>query len=219
MITSLSSSDLMSSIHERWSYFKVFQDGCHISAILDRIFFKIDRIQDNDLEGFHVQCWVKISTRFKVRAVTNIQTHRQTDSWRLMHYLPRAINIITCMIINIVVVIKTIVFQRICIARGLPWDSEYSEDFGENMEGIGPILRKIELYAYHGLVFSRYLTRFHKSEALRFFPLRFWAFWGIGPILRKIELYAYRDLLFSRDFARFHKSEVLCFFPLKFWAF
>ena len=44
-------------------------------------------------------------------------------------------------------------------------------------EEIGPILRKIELYAYRDLVFSRDLARFHKSEVLRFFPLRFWGFW------------------------------------------
>ena len=37
----------------RYSYFKVLQDGCNFSAILHQIFFKIDRRQDIDLEGFH----------------------------------------------------------------------------------------------------------------------------------------------------------------------
>ncbi len=55
-----------------------------------------------------------------------------------------------------------------------PWDSE---DFGEKMERIRPILRKMELYAYRDLVCSRDLARFHKSEVLPFFPLRFWPFW------------------------------------------
>ena len=54
------------------------------------------------------------------------------------------------------------------------WNSKH---FGEKMEGIGPILRNIELYAYRNLVFWRDLMRFHKSEVLHFIPLRLWAFW------------------------------------------
>ncbi len=101
-----------------------------------------------------------------------------------------------------------------------PWDSEH---FGEKTVQIGPKLRKIELYAYRDLVFSRDLTRFHKSEVLLFSPWDSEHFgekteW-IGPKLRKIELYAYWDLVFSRNLTRFHKSEVLRFFPLRFWAF